>query len=626
MNVKGIGRSRMMCAVTAAAVALAMTCAPCFAAEKQVKNVKDETVYVVTDEQGIQKEIIVSDHIKNKNSEDSIEDKSNLKDIENVKGDEKFSRGEADEIVWDAEGKDIYYQGKTEDEAPVSMSIKYYLNDKEVEGSELEGKSGRVKIKIHYENQAKVNVDGESVTVPFAAVTGMLVDSDSFKNARVNSGKVIDDGQRLFIVGMALPGIEDSLGVSPEKTGISDTVEITGEADKFSAEDLMTVVINDFFEEIDDSFEDLSFDEQVEALDEGAGELLNGTDTLYRGIATLNSNTGELTKGTDALNRGTSDLSSGIDTALKGSGQLLEGTKSLSENLDSSLSEMKTGAESLQSGSKELYEGILAVKAGIDGNQSGSPGLLKGAQSVVSGIGEAKDYLDKSIEKSDAVLTYLKTLYDEGKLSDDEYGRLVSDMEESKACQEGVASQMGDGGSLKSGAQAVASGVDSVRGAFEGDGTGGNPGLTAGSKNLYEGAGSLKAGLEQAAADSGSLTSGAQSLAEGAEALLAGEKQLDGGARELATGMEELKEKSTVLADGINQLDIGAKILHQGMKQFCDEGIEKIVSLYNDVLKGKGEELESLLKAGKEYSNFSRISNDMDGTVKVIYRTEISQQ
>ena len=168
----------------------------------------------MTESDGSTSDIIVSDHLKNKASTDTISDTTSLTDIENTKGKEKFTKGDNDTITWAAKGKDIYYQGKTDKEAPVSMSVKYYLDDKEVAGKDLEGKSGKVRIVISYENNETVNVNGSDVKVPFVVLTGMIIENDCFENITVSSGKVIDDGEKSFIVGMAAPGVAESLGLS----------------------------------------------------------------------------------------------------------------------------------------------------------------------------------------------------------------------------------------------------------------------------------------------------------------------------------------------------------------------------------------------------------------------------
>ena len=61
------------------------------AAELQQKISKDETVYVLTGADGSVKKIIVSDWLKNEPGSASVADKSDLSDIENVKGDESYT-------------------------------------------------------------------------------------------------------------------------------------------------------------------------------------------------------------------------------------------------------------------------------------------------------------------------------------------------------------------------------------------------------------------------------------------------------------------------------------------------------------------------------------------------------
>lgn len=64
--------------------------------EKEVssdsKPYKSETVYAKTDEDGNVTSVIVSDQLKNINSTGKFSDTSTLSDIENVKGNEKFSK------------------------------------------------------------------------------------------------------------------------------------------------------------------------------------------------------------------------------------------------------------------------------------------------------------------------------------------------------------------------------------------------------------------------------------------------------------------------------------------------------------------------------------------------------
>ena len=91
---------------------------------------KQETVYVNTDAAGQVKDVVVSDWLKNSGINGTVKDVSDLTDIENVKGDEKFTQS-GDSLTWNTGDKDIYYQGKTDKELPVSMNITYKLDGKE---------------------------------------------------------------------------------------------------------------------------------------------------------------------------------------------------------------------------------------------------------------------------------------------------------------------------------------------------------------------------------------------------------------------------------------------------------------------------------------------------------------
>ena len=108
---------------------------------------KEETVYVVSKADGTADNVIVSEWLKNKDGSDTIKDASDLKDIKNVKGDETFTQN-GDEVTWDAKGNDIYYQGTTDKELPVTEKITYYLDGKEVTPEEIAGKSGKVTIRF----------------------------------------------------------------------------------------------------------------------------------------------------------------------------------------------------------------------------------------------------------------------------------------------------------------------------------------------------------------------------------------------------------------------------------------------------------------------------------------------
>lgn len=616
---KKFKRKKILSFASAAVVAFTMTAAPVFGAADS-GNTKDETVYVVTESDGSQSDLIVSDHLKNKSGSDKIEDVSTLTDIENVKGDEKFEREDNGTLSWNAKGNDIYYQGKTDKEAPVSMDIKYYLNDKEVKGADLEGKTGKVKIVINYTNNAEYN----GVKVPFVVLTGMVLENDTFQNVTVSSGKVIDDGEKSFIVGMAAPGIADSLGISEDELGFGSTVEITGDAEKFAPEDMMSIVTNDFFQDIDlGELNAGDLDSQIEQLDSAAKELVEGTNTLYEGIETLNSSTDALATGVDKLNQGASKLNEGTKDALQGSQKLAAGSQQLSSKLTSKLSELGNGVSQMNTAAGAISQYAAAISTGLDGTDE-NPGLVKGSDNLVSGMKKAKETLDKGAQADKTALEYLEQRHASGDISDTDYTQLKTLIEGSQSAQTGVSESMDTTGALGSGAAKIAAGMKQLKGAVSGDGTEKNPGLANVSGKLSAGVKEMAEQLGAATSENGELSTGLKQLVTGSSALMEGETQLSDGASELAAGMSELNSKSGLLISGIGQLDAGSKKLNEGMSRFYEEGIGKIVSLYNEKLKGTVNNAGELIAAGKAYNTFTQVPEGMDGSVKFIYKTKVA--
>ena len=119
---------------------------------------KNETVYIITDASGNTNDVIVSEWLKNTAKAKEIHDVSTLTDIENVNGDETFTAGSDHTLTWQADGNDIYYQGKSDQEVPVSMKVTYTLDGKTITPEELKGKSGHVTICFDYENKAETTV------------------------------------------------------------------------------------------------------------------------------------------------------------------------------------------------------------------------------------------------------------------------------------------------------------------------------------------------------------------------------------------------------------------------------------------------------------------------------------
>ena len=308
---------------------------------------KDETVYVLTDASGAVQNIIVTDRLGNPTGSETISDVSELSDIENMEGDETFTQN-GTELTWNAGGRAITYRGVTDQTPPVTMQVRYFLDGTELSPEEITGKSGHVTIRYEYTNNETkvVKLDGkeETLYVPFAVLTGLMLDGEYFSNVTVSNGKLINDGSRTFAVGLAFPGLQEDLGLSRDKLEIPEAVEISADAVDFTLGEVLTVVTNEPFNALDPDrlTESIGTEELEDSLDQlvdGMTQLLDGSSALYDGLCTLLEKANELSAGVDELASGAAALKDGTDKLANGAGDLASGAQDL-----------KTGAGTLASG------------------------------------------------------------------------------------------------------------------------------------------------------------------------------------------------------------------------------------------------------------------------------------
>lgn len=375
---------------------------------------KDESVYLISDANGNVNKTIVVDHLKNKDKKDTLEDASNLSDIENVKGKEKFTQS-GDKLTWQAGGKDIYYQGTATEEPPVTQKVTYYLDGKEISPKDLAGKSGKVKIRFDYKNTTSytetVNGEKQTVSVPFAAITGLVL-GDGFENIEVTNGKAEVSDSSSVVLGYALPGLKDSLGIKDGDldgdVNIPEYMEMTADVENFSMPAAMTFVVNasDYVStdgidtsDLDDMINDLK--DASTQLQDGSKTLAEGTDTLADGLSTLQSKLGTFASGVGTLQSGlktytdgVSTLSGGLNTLGNSTGALVSGADKLNSGagqLASGSATLKDGLKSYTDGASTLAAGVGNLDAGMDTLKSGTDTLSQSAPSLVSGVNSLSD-------------------------------------------------------------------------------------------------------------------------------------------------------------------------------------------------------------------------------------------
>ena len=211
---------------------------------------KEENVYVKLNEKGEVESTSVTEHLFNYN-ENTINDKTILNNIKNINGNEKFNQ-KGNDLIWETNGSDIYYQGSYSKDLPVSLSVKYYLDGEEKNVNEMLGKKGNIKISITYKNNAYkiININGknEKIYVPYGVVTSTIISNTDNKNIKVTNGKVIDNGIGSVVMAVSLPGLYETLKVNDLKD--LSNVEITYNTDSFELNSIYSVATTNLFDDI----------------------------------------------------------------------------------------------------------------------------------------------------------------------------------------------------------------------------------------------------------------------------------------------------------------------------------------------------------------------------------------
>ena len=650
---------------------------------------KDETVYVKVDDAGNQKDVTVSDQLKNISSLGTIDDVSDLKDIKNVKGDETFSENNG-KLVWQGDKKDICYQGTTTKKIPVGMKVTYELDGKKVSADDLEGKSGH--LKIHYEYQNK-SADSGKYT-PFLMATGLLMDGEKFSNVTVDNGKVISDGDRDIVIGMGLPQLKEQLTSVSSKVDdldIPDSFTVEADVTDYEKVEAVTVATNEVFNEVGtdkfDSLDELK-DSMTELQDasnklvDGSGQLKDGLDTLLSSSGTLVSGIDQLASGGNTLAGGTDSLVSGMQSAKSGSSQLAGGVKTLSDGVSGMQVQVSDGVKDLSNGVTSVQAGVETIHgiaaqadAGVDKAKQGADDLSAGLKTASESAGQiattAKTLSDAlsgnqqtvQVEQQQEVTVDNSDIYNQ-------IAALAEQMtdENDKAAVENVLNQISATKTQTVDVQAevevenpyvtalngIASGADELSKQLSAEGLiGGGAATLYGTLSSTQGAtvkaatvglsralasdGSLQrgisllqsgvgemgtklgAGTNELLSGIGTLQKGADSLDSGLGTLTSGASQLNSGAGTLSTGLNTLQSSTGALVSGVEQLDSGATELNSGMIQFNEEGIEKLVSVFDGDIDALLDKANELLDASKEYKNFSGIADGMDGSVKFIF-------
>lgn len=581
-----------------------------------------ETVYVIANADGSAKKVIVSQKYDPDDPNAAQEAQSSLTDAQNVK----------DDNCW---------QGTTDKPLPVTMHITYTLDGKSVSADALAGKSGHVTMRFDYENTQyeTKTIAGKSqrIYVPFAVLTGAILDSDNFRNVSVTNGKLVDDGDHTVVVGMAFPGLQENLALDTDKLEIPSYVEVSADVTDFSIETTLTVVTNSVFNDVDedkldkDALDELSDD--LDKLTDAMEQLMDGSDELFDGLDTL------LDKSHD-LADGVGQLASGLKKLDANSAQLNEGAKTVFNTLLDTANKQLQANESLSEAGITIpeltisnYADVLnGVIAKLDPDSVIAQAEAVARQQVTAAVRAQEGTVRAAVtEQVQAGVTakvtaavqesVLDNVLESQGMTRDQY--TVVDDTVKYAVGSAVNAQMNTKGVQQTISAKVAAQMASpeVKALIDQNTEQQISLLIKQNMNSETVRAQIDAATAQASAGAKQLLALRQQL-DSYNTFYIGLQAYTAGVAEAAAGAVKLNKNMPDLIDGVKKLRDGSLELADGIKELNEEGIEKLVDAFDGDLTELSDRLQATVDVSRDYRSFINTTSSSGDGVKFIFRTD----
>lgn len=603
---------------------------------------KDETVYTKMNEKGEIYKTIVTTHLENTDNETIINDITNLLNIENTNGDESYTQ-EGNKIIWRAEGKDIYYQGESQEKLPIECNITYELNGEKIEPKDIIGKEGNVKITLEYKNNdehiVKINNKEEKIYTPFVVICGTIIDNTNNRNINITNGKVVNDGTKSIVFGMAFPGMQESLDISSNMVQIPNKIEITMDTSNFKCNNIFSYVTPkilknddlDIMNKLDEIYSKVNtMQSSSKQIEEGANNLKQGTEEyssksnefnnamkqVSAGMENANENYQTIDKAITTLNNSSKTLNTGAKAISEGSEQISSNLNIIAEKLG----EAEIGSNALKAGTEQLSQGINQLITSISG------GTTITANSNVTTSQQLEDLINTNTNKiteltnlNNQLSNYvvdnpiIQTQID----SNEEIIEILANSNNilKSTIQTSRANTTADMAALQQGLANIKIGADN---------------LQVGAENLTSGISQIKIGTDVLASKTVELVDGARTLYNGTNTLSYGTKTLSTGSSKMKEGLNTLDISTSQLENANNQLTQGAvtikegaNTLAEGIRLFNSQAITPICNYINNDFRKTTIRIEELQNLSKQYNSFTMLDEKANkATTKFIMITD----
>lgn len=534
---------------------------------------KDETIYAKLDNDGKPNQVIVSEHLKG--TGEKANDKTKLENIQNINGDEKYTLDNG-KLTWESNGKDIYYQGVTKEELPVTLNITYYLNGEKMNVSNMLGKKGTVKMVLKYTNNDShsININGryETLYTPFVVATTTIIPNTSNKNIDVTNGKVVNNGTSSVIVALTTPGLYESLKM--DKLQNMDTAVITYDTDSFELSSIYAIATPKLLDSSDlkvfDQFDGIY--SSINTLVNSSNQIKNGSGTLLQGANKLQEGVQKIKDGINSAYLGSNDIKTQVSNAI----DALNNDNSPAIDNDTLAyikNQAKQGAiQKVELSFTDEYKAQIAQMALQELQNNSTYQQLKGA---------IAQYEEAGIQQ---LIGACQTITEEN--------------------QEMCMAKANDIAQYKAYVQSVTLMEETAKATA----------VSTAEKTAKQTAGKVADEVSESVATQ--VATRAKKTAT--EKTVSSLNQLLDGLTQLTSGLNELNLGMDSLNTGTGDLKTGIATLDSGIQQFNSQGISKINELVNGDVKSIEQRVKALAKLSANYTTFDENGENTTGTSKII--------
>lgn len=571
---------------------------------------KNETVYVILDHDGKVLEQRVVNRIYGKGEIEEVRDYGRYSSVRNMEASAK-PKLEDGQIVWDGQllkKGDIYYEGITDKELPVEVSIKYFLDGKETDARSLAGKSGNLRIEIEIRNKLEVtqpityeSYAGGSVSkeyehyVPFLVQVSYPVDLSVFSDIKADEAVKVVTGKTMNLSFATFPYPDaqvtfEMIGNNIQLEPITFTVipQVPPVPDMDMEDELVKML--DGVRKIRNGLK--QFGSAAQPLISGSKQMAQGKQAFDKGISAL-------VEGSKKLEENSYELIVGFDAGLKGLDELKNGLTKLTEGL----SGVASGMNGLAGSMEELFSALDSLSQVAGQLQEAASGWVQGMAPQVMRLVSISQEMMAIAQRLVREQPEGSDLYKLGQMII-EQNRIIEDMGGTQGLMQGGMQMLEAINALKEGMHKLKEGLVNEF----------IPGIQAVNHSITNLASRAKAaldGMEEYQKGQMAYRQGLVKYIEGVEELNYGLNALKGNLGSIFTGMDSLIKALEKMDDGLSAMD------SQGLAEMEEGLIEAIDDMrFAKALKQRMEELVD------GYRSFMDNERNRNSSVQFIMRTK----